>query len=62
VYLGLVEANRKLQHQQDLSAFSIAVVVLEAMSNTFADLQPLIPGACRASNRTERASGCHQRS
>jgi hypothetical protein len=35
--------DRKLQHQQDLSAFNIAVVVLEAMSNTLANLQPLMP-------------------
>jgi len=35
--------DRKLQHQQDLSAFNIAVVVLVTHSNTLADLQPLVP-------------------
>lgn len=35
--------DRKLQHQQNLSAFNIAVVVLVAQTNTLADLQPLMP-------------------
>jgi len=34
--------DRKLQHQQNLSAFNIAVIVLVARSNTFSDLQPLM--------------------
>ena len=38
-----VTVDRKLQHQQNLSAFDIAVVVLEASGNTLADLQALIP-------------------
>jgi len=40
---AFLTVDRKLQHQQNLSAFNIAVVVLEAKSNTFADLQPLMP-------------------
>ena len=40
---AFVTVDRKLQHQQNLSAFNIAVVVLEARSNTLADLRPLIP-------------------
>ena len=40
---AFVTVDRKLQHQQNLSAFNIAVVVLEAKSNTLADLRPLIP-------------------
>ena len=36
-------ADRRLQHQQQLSSFDIAVVVLAARSNTLADLQPLMP-------------------
>jgi hypothetical protein len=40
---AFVTVDRKLQHQQNLSAFNIAVVVLEAKSNTLADLQPLMP-------------------
>lgn len=40
---AFVTVDRKLQHQQNLSAFNIAVVVLEAKSNTHADLQLLIP-------------------
>jgi hypothetical protein len=40
---AFLTVDRKLQYQQNLSAFNIAVVVLEAKSNTLADLQPLIP-------------------
>ena len=39
----LLTVDRKLQHQQNLSAFDIAVVVLIVNSNTLADLQPLMP-------------------
>ena len=34
--------DRKLQYQQNLSAFNIAVVVMVAQSNTLLDLQPLM--------------------
>ena len=34
--------DRKLQNQQNLSAFNIAVIVLVARSNTVMDLQPLM--------------------
>jgi len=40
---GFLTVDRKLQHQQKLSAFKIAVIVLVARSNTLPDLQPLIP-------------------
>lgn len=40
---ALLTVDRKLQYQQNLSAFNIAVVVLETKSNTLADLQPLMP-------------------
>jgi len=40
---AFLTVDRKLQHQQNLSAFNLAVVVLEAKSNTLADLQPLMP-------------------
>jgi hypothetical protein len=35
--------DRKLEHQQDLSTFDIAVLVLLAKSNTVAHLRPLMP-------------------
>jgi hypothetical protein len=35
--------DRKLQYQQNLSAFNIAVIVLVAPSNTLAELGPLMP-------------------
>lgn len=35
--------DRKLQRQQNLAAFNIAVIVLVARSNTLEDLQPLMP-------------------
>jgi hypothetical protein len=34
--------DRKLQHQQNLPAFDIAVIILVANSNTLGDLQPLM--------------------
>ena len=39
---AFVTVDRKLQHQQNLSEFNIAVLVLVANSNTLADLQPLM--------------------
>jgi hypothetical protein len=39
---AFLTVDRKLQHQQNLSAFNIAVLVLVAESNTLADLQPLM--------------------
>ena len=35
--------DQKLQDQQDLSAFNIAVIVLVAPANTLAELRPLMP-------------------
>ena len=40
---ALVTVDRNLPFQQDLSRFSIAVVVLRAPSNRIADLRGLIP-------------------
>ena len=40
---AFLTVDRKLQRQQNLSAFNIAAVVLVANSNTLADLQPLMP-------------------
>jgi hypothetical protein len=36
-------ADRNLPHQQNLSAFDIAVVVIIAKSNRLSDLKPLVP-------------------
>jgi predicted nuclease of predicted toxin-antitoxin system len=38
-----VTVDRNLAWQQNLSAFSIAVIVLRARSNRLADLRPLVP-------------------
>ena len=40
---ALVTVDRNLHFQQDLSRFSIAVIVLRARSNGLADLRRLIP-------------------
>jgi hypothetical protein len=40
---AFVTVDRKLEHQQNLSAFDIAVIVLAAKRSRLADLQPLIP-------------------
>lgn len=37
-----VTVDRKLQYQQNVSAFNIAVIVMVAQSNTLLDLQPLM--------------------
>ena len=39
----LVTVDKKLEHQQNLSKFAIAVVVLEANTNRYADLAALVP-------------------
>jgi len=38
-----VTADRNLSFQQHLPAFTIAVIVLRAVSNRLANLQPLVP-------------------
>jgi hypothetical protein len=38
-----VTVDRNLSFQQNLTAFSIAVVVLRAKTNRLADLRPLVP-------------------
>lgn len=38
-----VTVDRNLSFQQNLTSFSIAVVVLEAKTNRLADLRPLVP-------------------
>jgi hypothetical protein len=38
-----VTVDQKLQVQQNLSAFNIAVIVLVAPNNTLAELRPLMP-------------------
>jgi hypothetical protein len=40
---AFLTVDRKLQYQQHLSAFDIAIIVLVAPGNTLADLEPLIP-------------------
>jgi hypothetical protein len=38
-----ITTDKSLQHQQNLSAWSIAFVLLRAVSNDIADLEPLMP-------------------
>jgi hypothetical protein len=38
-----VTTDKSLQHQQNLSAWTMAFVLLRAISNDIADLEPLIP-------------------
>ena len=45
---AFLTVDRKLQHQQKLSAFKIAVIVLVARSNSLLDLRPLIPKVLEA--------------
>ena len=46
--------DRKLERQQNLSAFNIAVVVLVAHSNTLAALQPLMPQVAESLSNVKR--------
>jgi predicted nuclease of predicted toxin-antitoxin system len=41
-------SDRHLSHQQNLSAFDIAVIVLVAVSNRIDDLRPLVPQILQA--------------
>jgi Domain of unknown function (DUF5615) len=43
-----VSVDRNLSFQQNLTSFSIAVVVLEAKTNRLADLRPLVPNVLAA--------------
>jgi predicted nuclease of predicted toxin-antitoxin system len=38
-----ITVDRNLSFQQNLSQFDLAVIVLHALSNRLADLQPLVP-------------------
>ena len=38
-----ITTDKSLQHQQNLSAWSIAFLLLRAVSNDIADLEPLVP-------------------
>ncbi|MBA2682389.1 MAG: DUF5615 family PIN-like protein [Ktedonobacteraceae bacterium] len=42
-----VTVDHNLQHQQNLSKFDIAVIVLRAPTNRLVDLKPLIPSLLR---------------
>ena len=44
----LVTTDRGLEHQQNLAALPLAVVLLRPASNDLADLQPLVPELLRA--------------
>ena len=43
-----VTTDRNLSFQQNLSAYSVAVIVLQARTNRLADLRPLIPALLAA--------------
>ena len=40
---AFVTTDRGIPHQQNLSRYAIAIVLLEARSNRVADLAPLVP-------------------
>ena len=53
---ALVTTDRNLPFQQDLSRFSIAVIVLRAQSNRVTDLRRLIPDLLAALPPAKRAA------
>ena len=46
--------DRKLQHEQNLATFDIAVIVLVAPTNTLADLRPLMASVLSAIPTAQR--------
>ena len=44
----LLTVDQSLRHQQNLQAAGVAIVVMVAASNSFPDLQPLVPGVEQA--------------
>lgn len=44
---AFITTDRSLQHQQNLSAWTMAFVLLRAVSNDIADLEPLVPELLR---------------
>lgn len=51
---AFVTVDRNLPSQQNLSRFSIAVIVLRARSNRLADLRPLVPRLLAVLGRAKR--------
>ena len=51
---AFVTVDRNLPFQQNLSRFSIAVIVLRARSNRLADLRPLVPRLLAVLARAKR--------
>mgnify|MGYP001791568612 FL=1 len=46
-FAAFITTDKSLQHQQNLSAWTMAFVLLRAFSNDIADLEPLIPELLR---------------
>ncbi len=44
----LVTVDKSIRHQQNLQSFQIAVLLLNARTNKYEDLQPLVPQALEA--------------
>jgi predicted nuclease of predicted toxin-antitoxin system len=44
---AVITTDKSLQHQQNLSVWTMAFVLLRAVSNDIADLEPLIPELLR---------------
>ncbi len=50
---ALVTVDKRLRHQQNVSARSIAVIVLDVTGTKFTDLLPLVPAAELALHRAQ---------
>ena len=55
----LVTADRRMQHQQNLSRYRIGVVVLVAKKNRFKDYEPLVPALLQAIAAAEPGKVAH---
>ncbi len=48
-----ITADQNLEYQQELSKFSIGVIILAAPTNRFPDLRPLVPKILEILKKTE---------
>jgi len=56
---SLVTMDRNLEHQQDLRRFDLAVVVVQARGNAYAQVAPLVPQLCEALQIAQPGQAIH---
>lgn len=56
---ALVTMDTSLEHQQNLSQFKLAVLVVRARSNAYSDIAPLVPRIAEALRTVEPGTVVH---